>query len=231
MRIACLQHASFEGPGKIAAWFQGRGHTIGTAHLYRNEPLPDPADFDLLLVMGGPMSVNDESEFPWLAPEKQLIRDCLAQNKFVLGICLGSQLIASALGARIYRNRVKEIGWFPVRLRETASASFCFARLPKQLEALHWHGETYDLPPNCTHLAESDACAIQAFEHPSALALQFHLEATKETLEDFLRHGKNDIGAGPYEQSPGQLIAGEVAHGEAAGAALCTILEAIEARH
>jgi GMP synthase-like glutamine amidotransferase len=230
MRIVCLQHVPFEGPGNIAAWAAGRGHGFRIVKLYDRESLPALDSFDLLVVMGGPMSVHDEAEYEWLRPEKALVADCLKQQKFVLGVCLGSQLLAEVLGTTVYRNRVKEIGWFPICLAPGKSGSFCIAGLPATLDVLHWHGETYNLPPGCIHLAKSEGCAVQAFEHPSALGLQFHLEATAAELSELISHCGNEIGGGPYEQPPEAILCGQNAHGEAAKAALYAILDNIERR-
>jgi GMP synthase (glutamine-hydrolysing) len=119
-------------------------------------------------------------------------------------------LIANALGAAVYRNRNKEIGWFPVRLTPEASRSAYFSHVPEEFHALHWHGETFDLPPGCIHLAASEGCRIQAFEHPSALALQFHLEITEQGLRGLIRECNGEIGSGPFEQREEKLIAGEL---------------------
>lgn len=225
MRIACLQHVPFEGPGNIARWALERGHTISTTNLFDGLPVPSLEDFDTLVVMGGPMSVHDEAEHPWLVPEKRLIRRSIDSGRFVLGVCLGSQLIAEVLGSTVRRNRVKEIGWFPVRLRPEAAASRCFAGLPEEMQVLHWHGETYDLPPGCTHLAESEACSVQAFEHPSALGLQFHLEMTAGGLQGIVRNCGHEIGSGPFEQPPETLLSGEHQHGPAASVLLYRLLD------
>ena len=107
------------------------------------------------------MSVNDEAALPWLAAEKQFVRDVVAQDIPVLGVCLGAQLIASALGARVFRGAVKEIGWFPIRGVSTPTSAF---RFPAECLVFHWHGETFDLPENATWLAESAGCANQAFQ-------------------------------------------------------------------
>jgi GMP synthase (glutamine-hydrolysing) len=222
MRIACIQHVPFEGPGHIAAWAAERGHAFRVIRAYEGEALPETGSFDLLVVMGGPMSVHDEAEYAWLRPEKALIAECLQRKKFVLGVCLGSQLLAEVLGTPVYRNRVKEIGWFPVQIRSEG--------LPATLDVLHWHGETYDLPPGCTHLAESEGCAIQAFEHPSALGLQFHLEATAEGITSLIRNCGNEIGNGPFEQPPEAIAAGEAAHGPAAKSALYRVLDNLSRR-
>jgi GMP synthase-like glutamine amidotransferase len=223
MRIACLQHVPFEGPGNIQAWAADRGHDFQIVRLYAGDNLPALDSFDLLVVMGGPMSVHDEAEYEWLRPEKALVAECLKEKKFVLGVCLGSQLLAEVLGTTVYRNHVKEIGWFPIQLQPEAVGLFCNF-------ALHWHGETYNLPPGCTHLAKSEGCGVQAFEHPSALGLQFHLEATAEGLAELISHCGNEIGAGPYEQPPDTILSGEKTHGAPAKTALYAILDNIERR-
>jgi GMP synthase (glutamine-hydrolysing) len=230
MRIACLQHVSFEGPGNIANWATERGHSMKIVHVYDGANLPKPEDFDLLVVMGGPMSVNDESEYPWLVPEKKLVRECLNQGTFVLGVCLGSQIMADCLGSRVYRNRVKEIGWFPIRLRPEASHSALLRGMAKDLDVMHWHGETYDLPAGCVHLAASDGCAVQAFEHPSGLGLQFHLEMTAEGLHNLISHFGAEIGSGPYEQPVDKIVSGETVQHDAMQTTLFRILDRIEER-
>ena len=110
-----LQHVFFEGLGSIAPWLQSAGYEITRTPFFKSMNLPDPEEIDLLVVMGGPMSVNDEVQFPWLAMEKWFIREAIGAGKPVLGVCLGAQLIASAMGARVYANAHKEIGWFPIR--------------------------------------------------------------------------------------------------------------------
>jgi GMP synthase-like glutamine amidotransferase len=155
------------------------------------------------------MSVHDEAEHPWLIPEKALVRSCLEAGRFILGVCLGSQLVAQALGARVYRNRYKEIGWFPVECCGDSRTQTLFADLPDQFMAFHWHGETYDLPPCAVLLARSEACSIQAFEHRCALGLQFHMEMTPSDIHTLDEACAEDIGTGPYEQSPSQMRAQE----------------------
>ncbi len=229
MLVACVQHVSFEGPGSIAQWTIERGHSLRPIMLHEGQELPRTDEFDLLVVMGGPMSVHDEADYPWLVAEKRLIAQCLQDGKFVLGVCLGSQILAEALGSRVYRNRVKEIGWFPIRMRPEALHSPTFAGMPGQLDVLHWHGETYDLPRGCVHLAESDGCLIQAFEHPSALGLQFHLEATQEGLAELIGNCGHEIGGGTYEQDPSAIAAAGRNHSQATQSALFGILDKIEA--
>jgi GMP synthase (glutamine-hydrolysing) len=222
-------HAPFEGPGNIWEWAAARGHDFRIGRLYAGEPLPGVPDLDLLVVMGGPMSVHDETEYPWLVAEKKLIRRCLASGKFVLGVCLGSQLLAEALGARVYRNRLKEIGWFPVEQQTGVNNSHLLRTLPRQFIAFHWHGETYDLPPGTNHLASTEACPIQAFEHPFGLGLQFHLEMTPNGVSDLVHECVGDIGTGPFEQTSEQMLACTEQY-PVCGKLLAEVLDNIQAR-
>jgi GMP synthase-like glutamine amidotransferase len=194
MRISVLQHVPFEGPARIAHWARSRGHELQISHLYAGDALPHPDAFDRLVVMGGPMGVGDEADHSWLHPEKGCIADAIAAGRSVVGICLGAQLIAEALGARVYRNPVKEIGWMPVRLTEAAQAEALTAPLPSELSVFHWHGDTFDLPSGATLLAESEACAHQAFLYKGrVLGLQFHLESTPESVDAICTHCADEI--------------------------------------
>ena len=123
LHINCLLHAPFDGPCGIADWAADRGHSLTMTPLYAGVLPPDPASYDWLVVMGGPMGVHDESEHPWLVAEKALIRRSIEAGKTVVGVCLGAQLIAAALGARVYRNREAEIGWLPIELTAAGQAS------------------------------------------------------------------------------------------------------------
>lgn len=208
MQAHILQHVPFEGPGNIKPWLLANGYEITDIHLYKSEPLPAPGKTDLLIIMGGPMSVNDEAGFPWLVAEKQFIRSCIKAGKSVLGICLGSQLIASALGARVYRNHIKEIGWSPVHgLSSTEHSTF---RFPELVEVFHWHGETFDLPPGAIRIARSEACENQAFQiGQHVIGLQFHLEATPLLLHEMVSHGRTDLVPSKYVQSEIAILAAE----------------------
>jgi GMP synthase-like glutamine amidotransferase len=229
MNVCCLQHVPFEGPGAIEAWAGRRGHDFTTARLDCGEPLPDARDLDLLVVMGGPMSVHDEAAYPWLAAEKKLIAKCLVGGRFTLGVCLGSQLLAEALGARVIPSEFKEIGWFPVERCADNTPSHLFSRLPPRFTVFQWHGETYDLPAGTRLLATSVACPVQAFEHPYALGLQFHLEMTLDGVSNLVRECVSGIGSGPYEQPPDRILAA-TGHCSAAEKLLDEILNGIEAR-
>jgi GMP synthase-like glutamine amidotransferase len=200
MRVAVLQHVEFEGPAAIADWAAARGFSLRAFHLYREATLPLLHDFDMLTVIGGPMSANDEVRFGWLGPEVALVREAIAADKTVLGICLGAQIIAKALGARVYPGRAKEIGWFPVQ--RTAGSDPLFDGLPDSFTPFHWHGETFNLPREATRLAKSRITETQAFAvGQRVLGLQFHLEATEESVRALLNGAAHEIGRGELSSS------------------------------
>jgi len=183
MRAHYLQHVHFEGLGSIASWLQHKGYEITHTAFFDEPNLPEAETIDFLIIMGGPMSVNDASIYPWLAAEKAFIREVIALGKPVLGICLGAQLIASTMGAKIYPNSHKEIGWFPIEAVPTnKNDTFAF---PAFFEVFHWHGETFDLPPSASLLASSTGCKNQAFQlGKNVMGLQFHLEMTADSVKD-----------------------------------------------
>ena len=153
----------------------------------------------MLTVMGGPMSANDEADLSWLAPEIALVRDAIASEKIVLGVCLGAQIIAKALGAQVYAGKQKEIGWFPVRAE---SGHELFDGLPGEFMAFHWHGETFDLPAHAERLASTPVTANQAFAVGSrVLGLQFHMEATTESVNALIENAADEIGDGRSSRS------------------------------
>ncbi|MEX0731643.1 MAG: gamma-glutamyl-gamma-aminobutyrate hydrolase family protein [Aquisalimonadaceae bacterium] len=203
MHVHVLQHVGFEGLGRIAGWLTQRGARVSCTRFFDAEQLPSLDDIDLIIALGGPMSVNDEDQFHWLRDEKRFIADAVASNKAVLGICLGAQLIASALGARVYPGVEKEIGWFPVYAEPGAPDSFAF---PASIEVFHWHGETFDLPADAIHLASSVACRNQAFQiGRRVVGLQFHLETTPDSAGSIITHCADELVAGRFIQSESDL--------------------------
>jgi GMP synthase-like glutamine amidotransferase len=207
MRLAVLQHVPFEGPASIADWAASRSVPVSIARPYEGEALPELSAFDMLAVMGGPMSVNDEGQYLWLGPELSLLREAIGAGKAVLGVCLGAQMIAKALRAKVYHAKQKEIGWFPVE--RTAGGHPLFDGIPASFTAFHWHGETFDLPAGAARLAKTAAAPNQAFAVGSrVLGLQFHMEATPASVTDLLDHAGDEIGNGPFEQDPGAIRAG-----------------------
>ncbi|MBB5033955.1 type 1 glutamine amidotransferase [Prosthecobacter vanneervenii] len=205
MNVHILQHVPFEGLGSIAPWLQNRGASISDTRFYESPVLPNLATIDLIIALGGPMSVNDEAALPWLITEKQFIRSAIQRGIPVLGICLGAQLIASALGASIYPGKHREIGWFDITSVPSPSHTFHF---PPTATVFHWHGETFDLPPGAIHLARSAACEHQAFQFgPNVIGLQFHLETTPESADSIISHCRNELIPSTFVQSESTLRA------------------------
>jgi GMP synthase-like glutamine amidotransferase len=206
MRVHCLQHVPFEGLGRMEGIFAAKGCSVAGSPLYASPQLPGLGDFDALVAMGGPMSVNDEADYPWLAAEKALVREAVGAGKIVLGVCLGAQLIASSLGARVYRNAEREIGWFPIEgLAAPGSGLFAF---PPEQGVFHWHGETFDLPAGATRLARSAGCANQAFQiGRRTIGLQFHLETSPESARLLVENCRSELTGGRYVQAEAELLA------------------------
>ncbi len=186
--VLALRHVPHEDLGTIADAFRDAGIFIQTLNLFESVPFRfDPQEFAGLIVMGGPMNVDDTEDYPFLATEVDWIQAAIRHEMPVLGVCLGSQLLAKSLGAKVYPNGIKEIGWYPLSLLPTAVDDRLFGDLPSELNVFQWHGDTFDLPPGATHLAASRLCQQQAFRfNRSAYGLQFHLEVTAEMVEDWL---------------------------------------------
>lgn len=202
MRAHYLQHVEFESPGSILKTLESLDTEITSTRLHAGEALPDAGAFDLLVVMGGPMSVNDEWAFPWLVQEKRLVAEAIEAGRRVLGVCLGAQMIASALGCRVYPNALPEIGWFPVRV---TSAGESLGLRPQTV--FHWHGETFDLPDGATLLASSDGCINQAFAIGSrVLALQYHLEVTPSDVRNMIDHGRHELVPSRFVQTDAEIL-------------------------
>ena len=194
LSIHTLTHVPFEGLGCIEQWIFNHNHKLSYTRLYENHRFPEVTDFDWLIVMGGPMSVDDESEYPWLVEEKSFIRNAIQNGKTVIGICLGSQLIAGVLGARVYPNQQKEIGWYVVELTEAAIKHPLFKNFDAKFTVFHWHGDTFDAPKDSIHLLRSDICSNQAFLFKdNVLGLQFHFEVTAQTLKEMIVNGKDEL--------------------------------------
>lgn len=193
MRVSILQHTSFEGLGRIAEWLDSYASRVRLHYLYAGGHLPTLDDFDLLIVLGGPMSVHDEAEYPWLVEEKALIRRALDAGKRVLGIGLGAQLLAQALGAEVHKGNT-EIGWWQLEKNARSAESPIGRMLPQRLMALHWHSETFDLPSGAIPLYSSAACQNQGFVwEERAIGLQCRLESTPESIKELLDARRADL--------------------------------------
>jgi GMP synthase (glutamine-hydrolysing) len=191
MTVLAFRHIPFEGLGSIADSLEACGAECRIIDPFDgNSALPDLSGASGLIFMGGPMSVNDD--LSWLRQEEIVIRQAAERGIPVLGVCLGAQLIAKALGARVYRNRVKEIGWFDIDYTGAAQQDALFRGLPSPEPVFHWHGETFDLPAGSELLASSEGCAHQAFRCGAGIyGLQFHLEVTPDMIADWCAQDAN----------------------------------------
>jgi GMP synthase-like glutamine amidotransferase len=192
MTILISRHVAHEGPGYLAEFLERHDIAYRVVKIDENEPLPPSiAGFSGLVLMGGPMSVNDD--LPWIAPTLALIREAMDAGKPVLGHCLGGQLISKALGGVVSRNPAREIGWLPVQRIDNAQANVWLGDLPREFEVFHWHGETFDLPTGATRILGSAACPNQGFVIDSTLALQCHVEMTADLVRLWARVGREEI--------------------------------------
>lgn len=228
MRVHWLQHAPADDLGCIAPWLASRGAQLHCTRLYAGERLPERVDSDWLIVMGGPMGVHDQLQHPWLADEKRYLDAALRSDARVLGICLGAQLLADRLGGPVTRNAHTELGWFPVRLTPRGRRSRWLQDWPDEVLPFHWHGDTYALPPGACCLAQSEACAQQAFEWDGGrvLGLQFHPEVTAANARAWL--DDEPPAPGPYVQRPEAMLA-EVARFGAMNRLLLRLLDRLAA--
>ncbi len=205
MRVHFLQHVPFETPG-ILTEVLGRQAQISFTRFFANEPLPSPTDLDLLVVMGGPMSVHDESHFDWLKPEKRFIEQVIKKGKRVLGICLGGQMIAEVLGARVFKGPHREIGWFEIQRATEISGSSLGRFWPEKITAFHWHGEMFEIPAGSLRLASSAACENQGFVlEDRVIGLQFHLEVTPPLIEGLLTNCADELDSSTFVQSAEEI--------------------------
>lgn len=206
MRLHILQHVAFEGPGHIAEWAHKHEHALSSTHLYQGETLPAHDQYDRLVIMGGPMNIHEHNEYPWLEQEKTFIKGAVDQEKTVLGICLGAQLLADILGAEVSPGQEKEIGFFPIKLNETGKNIPLFAGFPECFEVLHWHGDTFSIPDQALHFASSEACQNQAFLFNNrVLGLQFHFESTEASLQALLNNCEHELVPASYVQNRQQI--------------------------
>lgn len=197
MKLHYLQHVAFEGLGQIEAWAQCHNIEISCTHLFAGDALPPLDHFDALVIMGGPMGIYDHDEHPWLTEEKAFIKRVIDAGKPVLGICLGAQLIADVLGAKVYPGPQKEIGWFPLQRSTEAPEWF-----PETLTAFHWHGDTFDIPDGAVRLASSAACVNQGFIYRDhVIALQFHMETTPQSMEALISNCAAELVKAPFIQN------------------------------
>ena len=194
-QVLVLQHARSEGLGSIEGALRGAGHSYKYLRTYGGEAVPkDAGNFRGLVIMGGPMGVYEYAKYPFLRDEMTLIEGFLKEGKPILGVCLGSQLLASALGAEVKKGPRKEIGWYPIHLNANVAGDLLFKGQATSFTAYHWHGDIFDLPADAVPLASSDLTALQAFRHgENAYGILFHLEVTREQIQTMLQEFSEEI--------------------------------------
>jgi len=191
----------------LPEWARHNGHAWDSTLVPAAESLPAPSDFDVLVVLGGPMSAWEVDRYPWLMAEKSYLETVVAAGKPVLGICLGAQLLAGVLGARTYGGPHKEIGWFPVETTPEGRGSWPGAALPERFVSYLWHGDTYDLPDGAVRIARSAAFENQGFLWNQVLALQFHLEVRPEWVRMLAERDARELVPKEFVQSAETILA------------------------
>lgn len=204
LRIHCLQHVEFEGPGYIQDWAFENGHSLSFTRFFENEELPELDSFDLLVVMGGPMSFDDDEIYEWMPKEKSFLKEALDANKMALGICLGAQLLSIALGAEGKHGTEQEVGWFPIQFINTESS---FSFLPPSATVFHWHGDTFEIPETAIRIAETPLFPNQGFIFENRIvAMQFHLEVTPRSVQAMIDHVGHLIPKETYTQKADHIL-------------------------
>ncbi len=208
LKINYFQHVPFEDCANIALWTRYKGHKLTRTRVYEGDPFPDPDNIDWLIIMGGPMNIYEYDTYPWLLRERQFIKDMIKMDKVVIGICLGAQLIADVLGAKVKRNNHREIGFFPVMLNERGRKNSLLSCLEDQFSAFHWHGDRFEIPRGTDNLCKTKACLNQAFQYgQKVLAMQFHLDYSIESVRKMIKHCSHELDEGAYVKKPDKMLA------------------------
>ena len=225
MKIHYLQHAKFETPGIIKNWAEKRGHKVTSTMLC--DPSYPLDTIDLLVVMGGPMNIYEEDVYPFLKPEKKFIENVIKSGKKVLGICLGAQLVADVLGARVIRNKYKEIGWFNVNFTPDAVKFKALSAFPEDFMTFHWHGDTFEIPHGAVKIASSEACTNQGFVYDGRVyAFQFHPEVDGNSIKEFVKNDGSELVKDRYVNTGEEMIS-KIEYSESMNKCLEDFLEKI----
>jgi GMP synthase-like glutamine amidotransferase len=207
MHIHYFQHNHFEDLGYIGDWAKGNNITTSVTRFDLKPELLSIEDFDWLVVMGGAMGVHDSNQFPWIHAEIDFIKLVIHSGKIVIGICLGSQMIASALGARVYKNTEPEMGFWPIKFSPEAQKDNVFKHFPADLNVMHFHFDTFELPENAILMAKSTVTSVQAFRYGNnVFALQFHSELTESNIPIFIEELTPEIIPGRLVQQPSEIL-------------------------
>lgn len=200
-------HVPFEGPGVIEDWVGEKGYKLQYIRFYEEFSLPDASAVDLLIIMGGPMDVFDYHVHPWMGDEIEWVKEFINSGKPVLGICLGAQIIAAALGEEVYPGPHKEIGWHNLQFFPSLGDYKIFKELPVTRKVFHWHGDTFDIPEEATRIAASQAFPNQGFIYKNkVIALQFHLEVNPDSVRELVENCRDELEEGPHIQSEKKIL-------------------------
>ena len=216
MRVHYIQHVAFEGLGAMQPYLLDKGHDLSVTHLHAGEALPAVDALDWLIVMGGPMGIYDDEDYPWLKAEKVFIKQAIDAGKTVLGVCLGAQLIADVLAdvlgstidkRAVYAGQHKEIGWFDMHKSEELDETVLGNVFPDALEAFHWHGDMFDVPKGTKAVGSSVACPNQGFVYDNRVVVfQFHLETTPESAAALIENCGDELDGSIYVQSAQEML-------------------------
>lgn len=206
-RALVIRHVSHEGLGIMKRPVE-RDSVVEYIDLFRGESVPSRIDgYDGLIVLGGPMGVYEDEKYPFIRPELKLIEDALKKRVPMLGVCLGSQLLAKAAGARVYKGGAKEIGWHGVTLTEDADYDWLFLGFPDRFNAFHWHGDTFDVPRGALMLASSELFPNQVIKvGPAAYGIQFHLEVTEQMIREWIAVNQDELASLKGQVDPDAII-------------------------
>ena len=206
MKIHCFQHVPFEGPASILTWVEKNNHRLTYTKFYNNDPLPLIDEVDFLIVMGGPMSFDDDEKYEWMKSEKLFIKKALEKGKTMLGICLGAQFIADVIDGSARHKNSKEIGWFPISFtKERFQAGIDF--LPESTEVFHWHGDTFEIPKGAVRLAYTEEYPNQAFLYENnIIGLQFHLEVVEDSVNTMVEAFRYELEPDRYVQDEDTIL-------------------------
>ena len=208
MRVLVIQHSAADSLAAAESVLVELGHEIITVRIDHQHPIPKSVDCDAMIMLGGPYPLTMETRPSWIANEQELARRYVDEGRRILGICLGAQILASALGAQVRRNVQAELGWHTIRQTSDASA-LALESLPKQMTVFQWHRDTFEIPEGAKHLYESDGCRNQGFSlSDRVFGFQFHLEADLRTVRTFLAVSKYRKLTGKGIQTEAEIMAG-----------------------
>ena len=207
MRVHFLTHADFEQPGYYLTWARENGFSVSQTAVYNDETLPETDDYDLLIIMGGPQSPAETDKYPYLSTELDHIRTAIKNNKYIIGVCLGAQLIAEAFGSKTQASPHKEIGVYPLTLTDKGKQDLLCKDLPTSFQSGHWHNDMPGLPSGAIILAESAGCPRQIIKFTQKIiGFQCHLEFDKNCVETLITHCQNDLSDGNFVQSADVIL-------------------------